>query len=148
MASREGLLVGGAFRHCFHDIVEVEAPGLLTWGELLEALQPLLDVAGRWCESIYVLDEPAVIVHADVTRKFEGVHAQIGQHGGPQLGEGFLPDLEAMGVLPKEGGFPIARSERGDASVVSPIDELLPRPLALALESGQQVVASAARTSP
>jgi hypothetical protein len=73
--------------------------------------------------------------------ELERVHAQIGDQRGAQLDERLEPGVQPVGVLPQEGGLPVAVAQCGDAAVVRPVDELLARPRSLAFESGQQVVA-------
>jgi hypothetical protein len=51
------------------------------------------------------------------------------------------PDEQAMGILFQERDFPVVIAQRCDATIISPIDELVARPCALALEIREQVVA-------
>ena len=71
----------------------------------------------------------------------EGIHAQVDQKRCAQRRERLLPYAQAFGVLLQERGFPVAVAQGRDAAVIGPIDELLARPFALALERRHQVVA-------
>jgi transcriptional regulator of acetoin/glycerol metabolism len=96
------LLLAGVAHHRFHYTVEVEAAGLLPWRKLLEALQPLRDKCARGCEDEPVVGKPSLIVHADVLRELERIHAQVVDHGGAQRCEGLLPDVQAVGLIESE----------------------------------------------
>src|SRR5882672_1771921 len=127
--------------HRFHDLVEVEAARLLPRRELAEGLKPLAYVGPRGREQEHALRGPARVIHGRRLGAFKGIHAQIGDHRRAQFLERGFPDLKSLGVLPEEGYLPVVVTQCRHAAVVGPVQELLPRPFALALERGQQVVA-------
>ena len=111
----EGSVVCG-FGHRFHHAIEIEAAGLLTWREFLEALQPLPDIAGRWRDQEHAVCEPALESHGIlIFGPLERIHAQVDDQRSPQGGEGFLPDLETFGVLLEKGDLPVVVPKRGHA---------------------------------
>src|SRR5207247_1027390 len=129
------------FGHRFHHAVEVEAAGLLARREFAEALKPHRNVAPRRCQREHAPRGPIRVTHGVIIGALKGIHAQIGQHRPAQFLERGLPHLKPMGVLPQKGHLPIVVAQRRDAAVISPVEKLLARPRAFALERRQQVVA-------
>jgi hypothetical protein len=64
-------------RHRFPDAFELEAARLLSRWKFLQALRPSGHARSRRSDHEHVLQEPALIVHADILSKLERIHAQV-----------------------------------------------------------------------
>src|SRR5512147_595764 len=133
-------LVVNRRRHRLHHAVEVEAPRLLAWRELAEALEPVGHVGAGGRDEEHALEVPALEAHRVLLLgTLERIHAEVGDQRRAQHGERLLPHLEPDPFLLEERDLPVAIAERRDAAVVGPVEELAAGPRRLAAERRSEV---------
>src|SRR5262245_6152588 len=128
-------------RQLVHHPVEVEARGLLSDREVLEALEPLSDDRLRRHEQERALRLPLGVLERLGTA-LERIGPQVIDLRDPVAGELALPDAEAGMLLLLEGDLPVLDPDGEQIAVVAPVEELLAgRFVHLALEEGDEVEA-------
>jgi hypothetical protein len=127
--------------HILHDGIEIEARGLLTNRELLEALEPLRRQGLHGYLDKGAIGHPLVVFNRFIA-PLKRIGTQIEELGHPKVGELTLPDVDPFVGLLQEHALPFVDADCDQLTVVIPIDEILARRLLhVALEKGDEIEA-------